>query len=109
MLHPAPPSDPRQGQELAPGLGVVPEDAQHARGDSLAVDLLHAPHHHAHVAGLHHHPDARGLHRLHYRHGDLARQPLLEINNVFGLFFFFVGNSFSLPAVAASVSISPLS
>lgn len=38
-----------QIQELLAGLGIVPEHAQHRRGHCLAVDLLHASHHHAHV------------------------------------------------------------
>ena len=39
-------------QELAPGLGVVPESPGHAGGDGLAVDLLNPAHDHAGVHGL---------------------------------------------------------
>lgn len=38
-----------QVQELLAGLWVVPEHTQHRRGHCLAVDLLHASHHHAHM------------------------------------------------------------
>ena len=33
-----------EGEELCPGLGVVPEDAHHGAGDGASVDLLHAAH-----------------------------------------------------------------
>ena len=52
-------------QELAPGLRVVPEGPDHAGGDGLAVDLLDAPHDHAHVAGLHHDTHPSGVHGFH--------------------------------------------
>ena len=34
-----------QGEELRPGLGVVPKHAQHRASHRLAVDLLHPTHH----------------------------------------------------------------
>lgn len=39
-----------QRKELLPGLGIIAEHAEHRGGDRLAVDLLDAPHDHAHVA-----------------------------------------------------------
>ena len=38
-----------EGEELFPGLGVFPAQAQHGAGHGAAVNLLHATHHHAHV------------------------------------------------------------
>lgn len=40
-----------QVEELLARLLVIPEHTQHRRRDRLAVDLLHAAHHHAHVTG----------------------------------------------------------
>lgn len=39
-------------QELFARLRIIPEDAQHGRGDRLAVDLLDTAHHHAHVPAI---------------------------------------------------------
>ena len=44
-------------EELAPGLWVVPEGADHAGGDRLAVDLLDAAHDHARVQRFDDHAD----------------------------------------------------
>lgn len=38
-----------QIQEFLAGLRIVPEYAQHRRSHCLAVNLLHTPHHHAHM------------------------------------------------------------
>lgn len=43
-----------QRKEFLAGLRIVPEDAQHRRGDGFTVDLLHASHHHAHVPVMEH-------------------------------------------------------
>ena len=72
-------SRPDKGQELVPRLGVLPELPEHAGRDRLRVDLLHAPHHHAHVARLDDHADAGGRHGLDHGLGDLAGEPLLDL------------------------------
>ena len=53
-------------QKFAPRLWILPEFTQHAACHRLAVDLLHAPHHHAHVWGLHNNANTSWLHGLHY-------------------------------------------
>lgn len=40
-----------QVEELLTRLRVIAEHTQHGGSDRLAIDLLHAPHHHAHVTG----------------------------------------------------------
>ena len=39
-----------EGEELLACLGVIAEHPQHSARHRLAVQLLHAPHHHAHVS-----------------------------------------------------------
>lgn len=41
-----------KGEKLSPGGGIIVKFSQHHTCDSAGIHLLHAPHHHTHVAEM---------------------------------------------------------